>query len=336
MLERSLRQRFVLFAIAAAVAVAAGAGYAAFSRHRLPGADAASVAAPPVTSLSPLPQVMFRTTTLGAAYGRIGLAPLAQPNGPAQHAELRCDRLHFAAGRGICLAANRGVITTYGAYLFDEAFRVRHEIPLTGIPSRARVSPDGRLGAFTIFVSGDSYESAGYSTRTFIVDMAAGRPLGHLEEFTVFRDGQPFKAIDFNFWGVTFARDGNRFYATLGTGGRTYLVAGDVDARTARVVTAGIECPSLSPDNTRIAFKRRLGRGAAPARLHVLALDTLAVTATAETRPVDDQVEWLDDSRLLYALPHGAGSSTIWTARADGTGTPEPLRVDAYSPTVIR
>ena len=25
----------------------------------------------------------------------------------------------------------------------------------------------------------------------------------------------PFKAADFNFWGVTFARDSNVFYATL-------------------------------------------------------------------------------------------------------------------------
>ena len=39
-----------------------------------------------------------------------------------------------------------------------------------------------------------------------------------LESFAVTRDGKAIHAVDFNFWGVTFTRDANRFYATLGTG----------------------------------------------------------------------------------------------------------------------
>ena len=35
-----------------------------------------------------------------------------------------------------------------------------------------------------------------------------------------------FKSIDFNFWGVTFGRDGDRFFATLKTRGQRYLVKG--------------------------------------------------------------------------------------------------------------
>jgi hypothetical protein len=57
-----------------------------------------------------------------------------------------------------------------------------------------------------------------------------------LETFTVRRRGRPLRAADFNFWGVTFTPDARTFYATLGTGGETLLVTGDVDARTVEVI----------------------------------------------------------------------------------------------------
>jgi hypothetical protein len=102
------------------------------------------------------------------------------------------------------------------------------------------------------------------------------------------------------------------------------------------VIADDVECPSLSPDNRRIAFLRR-GQDARPVpRPHVLDLATGAVTPLAETRSVDDQVEWLDDARIAYALPHGSGSAAVWTVPADGTGEPVMLRADAYSPVVVR
>ena len=142
---------------------------------------------------------------------------------------LRCDRLDLAAGHGICLTARRGVFTTYEAILFDADFQARHTLPLSGVPSRTRVSPDGRLVAMTVFESGHSYSSGQFSTRTSIVDFDTGEVVvPDLERFTVLRDGKPIQGVDFNFWGVTFTRDGSRFYATLATGGRQYLIEGDM------------------------------------------------------------------------------------------------------------
>jgi hypothetical protein len=40
--------------------------------------------------------------------------------------------------------------------------------------------------------------------------------IGDLEQFTVSRDDQAFANRDFNFWGVTFAADGNRFFRRCG------------------------------------------------------------------------------------------------------------------------
>ena len=105
-------------------------------------------------------------------------------------------------------------------------------IAVDGIPSRARVSPDGRYGAVTLFVTGDSYADAGsFSTRTTIIDLAHGRAVAKLEDFMVFRGrSRRVTAIDVNFWGITFARDSDRFYATMATGGKTYLIEGSVRA----------------------------------------------------------------------------------------------------------
>src|SRR5206468_3521914 len=104
-----------------------------------------------------------------------------------------------------------------------------------------------------------------------------------------------------NFWGVTFARDGKRFYASMGAGGETYLLAGDLVARTLRVLRENVECPSLSPDGKRIVFKKRRERGSW--RLHVIDVTTLTeAPLQAEMRSIDDQVDWLDDGHIVYAF----------------------------------
>ena len=126
---------------------------------------------------------------------------------------------------------------------FGSDFKPDGKSRLTGILSRARVSPDGRYGAATTFITGHSYLDNGYSTLTELIDMQSGKRIVDLEKFKVTRDGEPFKAIDFNFWGVTFARDSNRFYATLGTAGKTYLLEGDLQARRAAGAARGRGVP---------------------------------------------------------------------------------------------
>jgi Tol biopolymer transport system component len=138
-------------------------------------------------------------------------------------------------------------------------------------------------------------------------------------------------AIDVNFWGVTFARDSDRFFATLATGGKTYLIEGSVRRREARVIHENVECPSLSPDGTRIAFKKRTGSAEAPWRLTVLDLRTMAETPLAEPRSVDDQAEWLDDDHVLYGV-----DGAVWSVRADGRGRPSRFIAGAASPAVVR
>jgi len=71
----------------------------------------------------------------------------------------------------------------------------------------------------------------------------------------------------------------------------------------------------------------------------VLDLATRRETLLADTRSVDDQVEWLDGTRVLYALPRTGdanGSSDVWVQPADGSGAPAVLIAGAASPSVVR
>ncbi len=156
--------------------------------------------------------------------------------------------------------------------------------------------------------------------------------LGDPEDFTITRDGRRVRVADRNFWGVTFARDSDRFYATMRTGGRTWLIEGSVRRRAARALHPGVECPSLSPDGTRIAYKKRVDQGSVIWQLHVLDLRTMAETKLAESRVVDDQAEWLDDDTVLY----GMTDAGVWAQPADGSGEPRLFLDDALSPAVVR
>ena len=138
-------------------------------------------------------------------------------------------------------------------------------------------------------------------------------------------------AADVQFWGVTFARDSDTLLRDAGDRGEDLLIKGSVGRRTAAVIRENVECPSLSPDGTRIGYKRLVGEKGRTWRFHVLDLASGADVALAETRSVDDQLEWLDDRSLLYR----AGRD-IWTVPADGSGAPRRFLADADSPGVVR
>jgi hypothetical protein len=341
------RGRVIAFVVILVVAVAGATGYVLKQRSDRSRAEQAAASADArtprldVNTVAAVPHLVARSTALGPTYGRVVLVPESAPGGPRAVTDLSCDRIYADRAGGLCLAADRGAITTYSGQILDRALRPAGTVKITGSPSRARVSGDGRYLASTVFVAGHSYTDVGFSTVTEIVDTRTGAGLGNLETWTLRKDGQPYRAADLNYWGVTFAADGNTFYATVGTRNTTFLVRGDIARRELVTVHQNVECPSLSPDGTLIAYKRATGGASARHwRFTVLDLATGQETPLPEQRSIDDQLAWLDDSHVMYGAPRGAAGSAqtdVWVSPVPGraTGDPHVLIPDAESPAAV-
>jgi hypothetical protein len=268
-----------------------------------------------------------RNPRLNGRVYRIELTPGATPK---RLGDLTCERVHVnPMGEGICLAVSPNAYD-YRAVIFDRRYRRRSRFSIDGVPDRARASIDGRYAAFTTFLSGHTY-TAGvrqFSTRTTMVNMASGKPWYSFDKVEILRNGKPFEQPDSNIWGVTYSGS-DRFYATLGAGGKFYLITGWNTDESAEIVREGVECPSISPDETRIAYKRRIGKLDAW-RLHVLNLESGRDIALPERRSIDDQPEWLGNRHIVYS-----DDRDVYVVRSDGSRRPERVVAGASSPTGI-
>jgi hypothetical protein len=284
------------------------------------------------------PRIVFRNTASGAGYGLVASVPLDDPTGARTVTSEACDRVYATTEYQMCLHTDRGVVTTFNATLTNAQGATVKEWPLPGVPSRTRISADSTLVAQTSFITGESYATIGFSTQTTI-SRTDGTDYGNLEDFSFTVDGQPVTAADRNFWGVTFGSDDNTFYATGASGGKTWLVKGDLAARTLTAVHQTAECPSLSPDGTKVAYKKVVSTGPTTTwTLAVLDLASGKETVLPIGQNVDDQALWLDDTTLLYgqADPKVVGDSNVWSVAADGSSAPKLFLPHAWSPSVVR
>ncbi|GAA1724850.1 hypothetical protein [Microbacterium paludicola] len=321
----------IVVAVTAAVVLF---GLNAYAAHVSARDTAPPVAQADLATVRADPHIVFRSTASGADHGRVALVPLTDPDGPRAITGATCDRVYAAAGQATCLRTERGVVTTFQGSLLDASWNEVASWPLAGLPSRTRMSSDGSLIATTSFVTGHSYAGTGFSTRTE-VRTTAGRDYGSIEDFTLLVDGTEYDAVDRNMWGVTFT-GGDGFYATAASAGRTWLVRGDLEERTLSAVRENAECPSISPDGERVAYKKSRGDG--EWAIAVLDLATGRERMLGEARSVDDQPEWLDDDTVLYGLPRAdeAGVTDVWAIDLAPGAEPRVLIPQAWSPSVVR
>ncbi|GAB2655969.1 PD40 domain-containing protein [Kribbella swartbergensis] len=275
--------------------------------------------------------LFFRNLAGGPEFGKLAAVQMGESGAARRVGELRCDRFAAARRTAICLRLKAGSLPPVSEMLvLDGELNVRHRVTVPGTPSRARVSPDGRIVSWTLFVSGDSYAAAGFSTRTGLYEVDTGRLVKSIEELPVFVHGQRYFAADVNYWGVTFGADGNRFYVTMASKGKTYLIEADYRRYRGTAIAENVECPSLSPDGKRIAYKQKVAGGTW--RLAVLDLTTRRVTHPPDSRPLDDQPVWQSNTTLLYPLRNTSGTTDIWSS---GLTTPPTLLIpNATSPSV--
>jgi hypothetical protein len=263
---------------------------------------------------------------------------------------LGCSRVHVAyGGELVCLTQSKpgkpGKFTPNTTYLYSPAMAqlASFERPVSNMPSRARISADGQYLATTTFTSGHSYLGVGgtqFSTETIISKRADGATAQDIQKWAISWKGQPVTALDLNLWGVTFdPRQSDRFFVTVYFKGTPYLGEGSVAKRAINVLRPNVECPSLSPDGQRIAFKRRVSATAwAPA---ILELATQKERVIQVPNSVDDQIEWLDDHTIVYEV---SNTPLFDTPKFDlymvDLSAAQPKQVlwldDARSPTFVR
>lgn len=239
----------------------------------------------------------FVSRVPGEGYGR---AAYIDREGERHLTQLSCERIDRNANGGICLSQDAGVGGSGRGFILDNALNPTRGFSLHR-PSRAAVSPDGSVVAWTGFTLGHSYLSEGeFATLTQLISVDRGLAVDLESGFTTLLDGEEYFHETRNFWGVTFV-DNDHFYATLGAEGETVIVEGQISTSTMEVKWYDATCPEVSPDGSTVVVKELRGDAF---RLVAIDTETGARRLLGETRSVDDQVEFLDDDTILYGLPN--------------------------------
>lgn len=281
------------------------------------------------------PFLIFRTLAPPAAHGRLAVLLLDSPGAVRRPLALSCARVHYAGGRGLCVVqAPDGQPARYAVHTFDRTMTLGPRVDVPGVPTRVRVSPDGRRGAITTYAEEESPAGERLATGALIVDMSTGQVLGDVRQFRIDTRATPELDGPIDVGSVAFEADGDRFFAAVSAASGHYLCAGSVDERRLTGILAGVANEALSPGGRQLAVK--MLRDGGFWQLAVIDLRTWEQRELKQgERSVDDQVEWFDEEHVMYHDAYNEGTA-LWILPADGVGKPRVLVEQAYSGSVQR
>jgi len=275
----------------------------------------------------------------GGDYGRL---IVLSPNGDRTLLDKTCERFHISGATALCLDGPQ----LGGRYSMEIRDFSEPTLPLlwagtSTLPSRARVSADQNWASSTIFLEGSGYQDlGGFSTVVWVVDLASGGSAIAIDAMVIENAEARHRDPAANFWGVSFGEDGN-FWVTGSFGDQVELLQGNAGDETLQPTGIEGSCPSLSPDGSTLVYKRLLDSG----EYQLVAMDLASGDSwdLGESRPVDDQVEWLDENTILYGMhvEGWTGGSVdpefdTWMVDVDPGSQPELFAPQADSPAAVR
>ena len=285
-------------------------------------------------------EVLVVNRVPGDDYGRLAIR---HTDGTRTLLDRSCLRVHIAGNHGVCLSKAEGLTASFDTTFF-EASNLDKDIKdyPSALPSRARISPNGRFSAVTAFVSGSSYVDIGAETTTLLTidEIDSTRLLRGGNQFEINSEEDRFKNLNAQYWGITFGADEDEVYVTGFYGEQPEIMHGTLNNMTIEPTGWVGSCPSLSPDGKTLVFKEMRQDGS----FELVAVDVATNTKMklGEARSVDDQVEWLDNDTILYALhPEGGDNPVqpefdIWMLDIAEGSEPALFLPNADSPAVGR
>jgi hypothetical protein len=300
-----------------------------------PPVDTAAAVPPAVTAKSG--EVMFVNRVPGDDYGRLGIR---HADGSRTLLNRDCVRVHIAADHGVCLSDDGlGAFQTTFFEAANPAVSIKSYS--SALPSRARISPGGTFSSVTAFITGVSYADVGAETTTLVTidKIDSNDRLRGANGLAVDASEERYQRFDATYWGLSFV-DENEFYITGFYGDAPEIMRGTIDSMTIEPTGWIGSCPSISPDGQTLVFKEQRPDGGYD--LAAVNVATQEKWLLGESRSVDDQVEWLDNDTILYALhPEGSDDNVqpefdIWMLDIAPGSTPELFLPNADSPAAAR
>jgi hypothetical protein len=305
-----------------------------------PAGPAADGAEPPIgphpgVEIDPANIAMaFVSRVPGGDYGRVGYLDF---DGERVQTQLECARVDLNVWRGVCLSASSGISGSGQGLITDPALVPTTTFGLT-TPSRAAVSPSGSIVAWTGFTLGHSYLEPGeFATLTQLISIERRQAADLETSFSTYDADGLIRDADRNYWGVSFV-DEDRFFATVGFDGETAIVEGRISTSRLDVVFENATCPEVSPDGSTVVAKEQRGD-----HFQLVAIDVATGSRRdlGERRSIDDQVEWLDEDTIVYAVPNPDEGTVaqpvfdIWVVDTEPGAEPRLVVPFADSPAVV-
>ena len=126
------RRMFVLVCLAAVVAVLAYVALVPSRSNPTPDLTPAAGIVDFITAVPDGPFMLFRDGSPGTFFGRLAIVRLPLTDNARLIAPLSCERVHYAAGWGVCMITDESRLPVrHRAEVFDASFARRHTVSLT-------------------------------------------------------------------------------------------------------------------------------------------------------------------------------------------------------------